>query len=89
MATYSVWDNLRAPKIGKEPDKLYKVLFVTIVPHRRVIKCSYTGIIKIPFEGIAFQIRYPSAKMDCITTCNPFSHVIANPIRNPVAIVIL
>ena len=31
-----------------------------------------TGIIKILFERIAFQIRNPSAKMDCIPTCNPF-----------------
>ena len=31
----------------------------------------YTGIIKILFERVAFQIRNPSAKMDCIPTCNP------------------
>ena len=29
------------------------------------------GIIKILFERIAFQIRNPSAKMDCIPACNP------------------
>ena len=33
---------------------------------------SPAGIIKILFKRIAFQIRNPSAKMDCIPTCNHF-----------------
>ena len=32
----------------------------------------WTGIIKILFERIAFQIRNPRAEMDCIPTSNPF-----------------